>query len=246
MVICAISDMHGNLDFTIDKCDLVLIAGDITPLNIQWSRELSEEWFKDTFLPWCNSLPCDKVVMVGGNHDKFLDLTQKQLKLITKAFDALEAEVRNQNRIEELFLKGQDKVVYLDCGYYEYKDVVIFGTPLCKIFGNWYFMREEGVQDEIYERFKDGKKVDILLCHDSPYGVSDLILEKDCPWLTTEHIGNKALTRLIESMKPKKVIHGHIHSSNHEMEALGESEVYCVSLLSEQYKMTYKPLYFTI
>jgi Icc-related predicted phosphoesterase len=102
-------------------------------------------------------------------------------------------------------------------------------------------------QDKIYdEEVKTGKKIDILMSHDAPYGVSDVLLQKDCPWATGEHIGNKPLARFIEQVVPKINLHGHLHSTNHEKEMYGDTEVYNVSLLDENYRMVYNPQYFEI
>ena len=72
MKICGISDMHGNFDFEIKPCDIVLICGDILPLDIQHNLTKSEEWITRFFIPWCINLPCERVVFIGGNHDKLL------------------------------------------------------------------------------------------------------------------------------------------------------------------------------
>ena len=73
MKICAISDLHGYLPNNIEESDLLLIAGDLIPLDIQSSYSLSEEWFEVDFNNWIASLPVDKVIIVGGNHDGFID-----------------------------------------------------------------------------------------------------------------------------------------------------------------------------
>ena len=86
----------------------------------------------------------------------------------------------------------------------------------------------------------------ILLSHDSPYGCSDIVLDKTCPWYSGEHIGNPELKALIERLKPTINLHGHLHTTNHEAEWIGETEVRCVSVLDEQYKVAYKPYYFEI
>lgn len=65
----AISDLHGTLPEIKEEADILLIAGDIMPLQIQRDMEESEIWFKDSFLPWADSLPIKYVVLVGGNHD---------------------------------------------------------------------------------------------------------------------------------------------------------------------------------
>lgn len=226
MNICGISDMHGYLDFDITPCDIVIICGDICPLNIQsWSKPC-KRWLRDTFIPWCTNLPCDKVIFIGGNHDFFLE--------------------RHQPKVKEL-LEGQDKIVYLNCDVYEYKGKKIFGTPWCKPFGNWAFMTSYDEQDKIYEKvLKDIGDIDIIISHDAPYGTSDILLQKDCSWATGSHIGNKSLRKLIETLKPQINLHGHLHSTNHEKEMLDSTEVYNVSLLNENYQMVYKPLYLKI
>ena len=219
MKICAISDMHGQYDFKIEPCDIVLICGDIVPLNIQQYSRQSEEWFKTFFIPWCNSLPCEKVVFIAGNHDAWFQ--------------------RHEDRVREA-LEGQDKIVYLNCEYYEYKGKVIYGTPWCKPFGNWAFM--EAIE-ESEERYKDIEHFDILISHDAPYGISDVLLQKDCWWADGTHIGNHALRELVDRVKPQLALHGHLHSCQHEKTMHGNTEVYCVSLLNENYKMVYEPLY---
>ena len=223
MRICAFSDMHGNLDFKIEPCDIVLICGDIVPLKIQSYSTPSEEWFKTTFIPWCNNLPCEKVVFIGGNHDWLI--------------------MRHPDRIRQM-LQGQDKIIYLDCEIFEYKGKVIFGTPWCKPFGRWAFMESYEEQDARYARYVDIiGDIDIIMSHDAPYGVSDVILQKDCPWADGSHIGNESLKKLLEKAQPTLSLHGHLHSTNHDVEMLGDTKVYNVSLLNEDYKMVYEPLY---
>lgn len=36
-------------------------------------------------------------------------------------------------------------------------------------------------------------------------------------------------------------MHGHLHSTSHDKEMLGDTEIYNVSLLDENYKMVYQP-----
>ena len=71
MKICAFSDMHGQLDFKIEPCDIVIICGDIIPLRIQSFTGPSEVWLRDVFIPWCTNLPCEKVLFIAGNHKLF-------------------------------------------------------------------------------------------------------------------------------------------------------------------------------
>ena len=71
MKICALSDLHGTLFSTEDyfePCELVCICGDISPLSIQATSRKMRRWLVDEFKPWCESLPCDKVIFIAGNH----------------------------------------------------------------------------------------------------------------------------------------------------------------------------------
>ena len=86
----------------------------------------------------------------------------------------------------------------------------------------------------------------ILLTHDAPYGCSDVLLDTSRSWSTPEHLGNQVLRELVEGMKPDVHIHGHLHSTNHEVEKIGETCVYNVSLLGEDYKEQYQPLVFSL
>ena len=69
MKICAISDMHGRLDFNIKPCDILCICGDILPTTIQSLHEWSIKWLIEEFIPWCEKQPCEKVFFIAGNHD---------------------------------------------------------------------------------------------------------------------------------------------------------------------------------
>lgn len=222
MRICAFSDMHGQYDFKVEPCDIVLICGDIVPLKIQKYTDDTEVWIKTFFIPWCNNLPCEKVVFIAGNHDFYFE--------------------RHPDRVKRL-LEGQDKIVYLDCESYEYKGKTIYGTPWCKPFYNWAFMEETTKSDE---RYKDVQHMDILMTHDAPYGVSDILLQKDCWWADGTHIGNLALRNLIERVEPSLNLHGHLHSTNREAEYLGKTKIHNVSLLNENYEMIYTPIYIEI
>ena len=67
--ICAISDMHGILDFDIKPCDILCICGDIVPLRVQSYHDGTLKWLAKTFVPWCEKQPCDKAFLIAGNHD---------------------------------------------------------------------------------------------------------------------------------------------------------------------------------
>lgn len=221
MKICAISDLHGFLP-EIEPCDLVLIAGDIFPLRIQTNMPLCKAWIEEEFLTWANALPCNQVLVIAGNHDFWFERETKKAKAL---------------------MPHHHKVAYLKNELFEYEGIKIFGTPYCKIFGNWAFMREP---ETLAQKFSEiPENVDILLSHDAPYGVNDIVLE-DTPWTNGEHIGNPQLGCALIDKTPKYNIHGHLHSTKHDWEEYHGVLVRNVSIKNERYNAVFDPFYFDI
>lgn len=225
MRFCAISDLHGYLSIFIKPCDYLLIAGDIVSTEVQKDTYRSVDWFKTKFIPGISKLPVEeKVIFIGGNHDKFLE----------------ESNIRE-------FLP--DNMVYLQDEIYDCKgDIQVCGSPWCKKFMRWSFMRKS--QEELkrlWGNIEFTAPKSIFLTHDAPHGTSDVLLQRDCPWAREgEHIGNMALKEVLETLQPDYNIHGHLHSTNHEPELLGKTKVVNVSLVNEFYKVVYKPYYFEL
>ena len=218
MKIVALSDLHGQLPQIEEVAPIYCICGDIIPLNIQMNDKKSRKWLREEFIPWTDSLPCSHVVLIAGNHD----------------FVFFRMDIDD---IREIF-KGS-KIEYLENDGIELEGLKIFGTPWCHQFGRWAFMAEDEDLEDIYTDIPEN--VDILLTHDAPYGTSDVLFQ-NFGWNIGEHIGCAPLRDAIIEKKPKIVLHGHLHSTNHDRERLAESDVYNVSLLDEHYELIYEPL----
>ena len=227
MKIVGISDMHGIYEgFIIPKADILCICGDIVPLKYQNYIKLSDEWFINEFIPWCCKQPVEQIYLVGGNHDKFL---------------------MNRKYVIDQYLMGT-KINYLDNSSCEYSDdtgkvYTIFGSPDCHKFGSWAFMYEPKTELEHFRRIP--KNCDILLTHDAAYNENDVCLQ-DVPWNKHEHIGNPELSIVLDELRdegcaPKLHLTGHLHSTEHNLTDYNGIKTACVSLLNEQYKLTYKP-----
>lgn len=219
---CAISDLHGVVLPKIEECDVLLIAGDTVDLYVQRLMAESNSWFQDTFVPWAMTLPCKKIYVIAGNHDFWM--------------------YRLPEEVRAVFAKTNGKVEYLEDEYAKYEGITIFGTPQCHQFFNWAFMPSDEHMTEIFDKAIEGhnEDIDILMSHDSPYGCSDVLFQR----YNGEHIGSHPLRRLVIKQKPTIMVHGHLHSTNHEEERLGKTRVYNVSLLDEDYEPIYMPLYF--
>ena len=230
MKVISISDIHGNLIpypsyfwEGIRDCEILFICGDIIPLELQFNMLESKKWLIKEFKMWATELPVEKVYIIAGNHDSWFE--------------------RNKIEAHGIFSKW-DKVTYLcnECikhtSLQDSKVYKIFGTPYCHIFGNWPFMRSEEI---LIKKFNEiPENIDILFTHDAPYGASDVCLEG---WAADgTHKGSPALAEAIINKKPLYCFHGHLHSTNHSEELLGETKIYNTSILDESYQIKYKPL----
>ena len=63
------SDFHGKLP-VISPCDLLLIAGDITPGGSVAKQAL---WLDTTFKEFLHTAPAKQIVFVAGNHDSIFE-----------------------------------------------------------------------------------------------------------------------------------------------------------------------------
>lgn len=230
MKVCSISDLHGNLIQYpspywegLMECEVLFICGDILPLEIQMDMPKSKKWLIEEFKMWATDLPVEKVYCIAGNHDTWFERNGLEAHSIFSKYD----KVTYLCNEEVIHVSSQDSKTYS-----------IFGTPYCHIFGNWPFMRGEQILNQKFLAIPEN--VDILFTHDAPYGTSDICLEG---WAADgQHKGSPALRNAILKKNPKYCFHGHLHSSNHEEEMLGETKIYNTSILNESYKIVYEPL----
>lgn len=226
--VIGMSDMHGKLPAPEDlpKSDLVAIAGDISPLNIQRNAPAMMEWIMNDFASWIKRLDTSKVFLVVGNHD---------FVFYNKA--------TGEDAIWLINDVTDGKCVYLADQDYTFKGKVIYGSPWVNGPAGWAFF------DPSMKRIKEtmSENVDLAIFH-SPImqwdnGTSLELLDRP-QW------GSKNLEDIIYNKSPKNVITGHVHSGNHEwheiVTANGHANLCNVSLLNEDYKMAYEPTLFTI
>lgn len=230
MIICAMSDLHGQFPNTsnIKEIDCVFICGDIFPLDIQRNMPQCYVWFEKTFIPWCQALDCKQIYLIAGNHDFRFENDDYNINII---------------------LRGT-KITYLNNQTAEYLDDntgkvwSIFGSPDTHIFGHWAFMYEP--ERELEDFNKMPKTCDILLTHDAAYGENDICYQ-DVSWNKHEHIGNPELKQVLDERRDNKCaprwhFTGHLHTTDHNIVNYGGIKTACVSLLDEHYTMSYKPL----
>ena len=224
MRILSTSDLHGRLPKISQEFDLLLIAGDVCPVE-NHGRTFQEEWVNCEFAEWVNSLPFNtpwsKVVMVPGNHDFIFEKYSKK-------------------DCEEIENKCNGRLVILRHEPYEFEYPVsdgtdslkIFGTPYCSVFGSWPFMIPDDKLDEKFSEIPED--VDIIISHDSPnvYGLGDITQG----YRKKTGTGNRVLYKHIKRVHPKLFICGHFHTGNHDLVCDDGIFMANVSYIDESYE----------
>lgn len=149
MNITCLSDLHGHLPEDVSECDILVIAGDITPGGRRYNRHYAvASWLNTEFRSWLAGVPAKHIVATWGNHDLIgveqPDLVPKDLPWHLLVDESIELE-----------------------GYR------IHGTPWSVQFGNWAFMASEERLADIYESIPHG--TDILISHGPPFGHGDRV-----------------------------------------------------------------------
>lgn len=219
MKIAAFSDSHGLLP-QIDPVDVVVIAGDISPLRIQRNDVMMSIWFQDEFLRWCKDLPCERVIFTAGNHDFYF-----------YNFAAMLAMIKESDL--------QDKVRYLVNESCEYQGKRFFGCPWCEGPEGWAFITKDPT--ETYKYITD---CDVLITHQPPKVDTLGVSYSGMAW--ARNFGSKALLKIIEQHDIKYNFCGHIHTGTHNGIEYNGTKFYNVSLLDESYKNVFPVTYLEI
>ncbi|MFI3320654.1 MAG: metallophosphoesterase [Rikenellaceae bacterium] len=194
MKIIATSDLHGHLP-QIESCDILIIAGDITPKALDGELEAQKVWYREIFLVWANAVDCRDIVIVPGNHDM----------LYTELFPDASKPYPWRADIAE-----QSKIIPLCNSLVELQGVTIYGTPaLAKNKSKGEFTLSGDTLVQTLNMIP--ARVDFLVTHNPPCGIEGLgySIKKGIDK------GSKELTRAIENRDIRYVICGHAHEGNH-------------------------------
>lgn len=234
------SDPHGNLPVIEEEFDLMLIGGDICPAHDHYNW-YQREWLSTTFCEWVMNLPFaskdSKVVFIGGNHDCYLC---EEPNPNHGDYSSIYTDIIRPCGGRLVYLEDDEYIFEKETEDGKIESLKIYGTPWCKVFGRWWFMKEDSKLEVIYDNIPED--LDILLTHDAP----DI---QGCGKITMgtwagENAGNKVLARAIKKKEPKYCFYGHIHSAPHKLTKVYKKNTHirCVSLLDESYYPLFKPL----
>lgn len=227
MKILVTSDLHGNLPYITEPFDLLLICGDICPAHDHYFS-FQNEWIKNEFCEWVNNLPFknvwSKVVLTWGNHDMAAERYKEADKWVLRD--------KTNGRLVTLKNETYDFDYLTDEGV---KTLKIFGTPYCKIFGNWAFMVSDEKLEKKYSECP--MDVDIFISHDSPTTNGLGMINEG--YSKGVDAGSHVLDTYIADRKPKFFFSGHIHTGNHRYEKVGDTGMANVSYINERYNPVY-------
>lgn len=216
MKIYSLSDLHGYLPSDVPECDVVVIAGDILPLQIQSMNYFSKEWILTDFQTWCESLPCRKVFVTPGNHDF--------------CFEDFGHIIENNDKVTILINEG--------CMF---EGLVFYGCPVVEMKTAWAFRKVKYVT---YKKLIKGE-IDVLICHQPPkykglgkigYLPNKYKQHKDVKL----DLGSLQLFKRIKEIKPKLVVCGHIHTGNHDIVEYESIKFINASVKDDNYDVAYK------
>jgi Icc-related predicted phosphoesterase len=209
MVIAALSDLHGWLPPTLPQCDVVVIAGDVSPVRgVPHTVKAQTEWAVTEFYRWLEKIPVP-VVMTWGNHDWFAEPKKRIASIPWPA------------HVHEVLNSG----VTID-------GVTFYGVPQTPRFNNWAFNHDDTLDDlgAFWRAVDDG--TDVLVSHRPPRGCLD---ENEDGF----RCGSKTLASWLDSGAanvPRVVVCGHIHEQGgRKPRPCGLSMVYNVSIRDERY-----------
>jgi Icc-related predicted phosphoesterase len=145
MKIVALSDQHGYLPDDLPACDLLLLAGDLTPIT-NHGPAFQADWLDGEFRRWLKRQPARKIIGIAGNHDFVF---QVQPHLVPKDLPW----------------------TYLQDQGVEWEGLKIWGTPWQPWFFDWAF---NGHPEELRQKWAlIPDDTDILVVHGPPYGYGD-------------------------------------------------------------------------
>lgn len=181
MRIVALSDLHGILPANLPACDLLLLAGDLCPVE-DHRVDFQAQWLDTTFRAWLGGVPARKVIGVAGNHDFIFERAPHTVP--------------------------QDLPwTYLQDSGATFEGLKIWGTPWQPWFFNWAFNGQPDELKATWARIPDG--TDILVVHGPPHGYGDGVPHHRTGQI--RHTGCPHLLKRIETLRPRLVLFGHIH-----------------------------------
>lgn len=228
MRITAISDIHGSL-ITIEPTDILIIAGDWSPLEIQRDFQEMKYWFEFKFIPWLKTIEAKRIFFIAGNHDFLCDSSYWKQYFNVK-FDF------KRNFLPSILKKHnlEEKIFYLENSSAEYNGLKIYGCPYVEGCTGWAFSHAE--YKKIYNQIP---KCDILITHQPPdFDNVGTVVRYGKRYI----FGSIQLLCTLTNIKPSYHFCGHIHEGDHSENILeyrdkSITHIYNCAVKNEDYNL---------
>ena len=242
MKILAIGDPHGSLDklkaIPFESIDLILLTGDIGKADLARKKSFEDTKRKQQGLPKLKDIVQERKEIHNEIHKSTLEILRylsryapvytiegnvgiPSISQVREDYEKyglkLTSTMEQLKRINNLsIVKNRLRVLHgLRVGFLEY----FTDTSWVREFKPRDYqnsMRKAKRQTDKAKRVlrSFGKNLDILVCHQPPFGVLDKVNFPEAPkhW-QGKHAGSKAVLDYIKKYHPKYVICGHIHES---------------------------------
>ena len=219
MKIIALSDLHGHLVQISESADVLVIAGDFSPLYCQQDPIGTIGWIESRLIPWFKKLNVSDFIIVPGNHDFACTYSffNDDLKTILSRHELI------------------GRVHYLNRSSVKLFGKKFYGIPDTEGLLGWAFSNKFNVD------YSFDKDTDILVTHQPPK-VSDIGFVS----AYNKDFGSIELRNVILNSNIEANICGHIHTGQHGGYNLSLNNgkiacIYNVSILDEDYNVAFEP-----
>ena len=252
MKIIAIGDPHGDVaklrKIPLKNIDLILLTGDLGRVDLARKFAFMNIERMRKGLPKIEETPQQDKAQYIEVYNSSMDVL-KYLSKFAPIYTIFGNVESNDGEIKRREKKIGLKLPYFVTGINKIKNVEIINNRIrnfegTKIGGLEYFVDDIWIETfkpkDYKKRLKSAKKetkrakkildwfddVDILVCHQPPYGILDKVTNKAAPrhWQGL-HAGSKVILDYIRKKQPKYVFCGHIHEGEGKAK-IGKTEVY--------------------
>jgi len=169
------------------------------------------------FLIWYSNLPYKHKILIAGNHDNVFENDEQWC-------------------LEQM----PENIIYLNDNSTIIEGINIWGSPISPFFYDWAFNRLRGNDiKKHWDLIPDN--TDILITHGPPYGFGDEVCQRHRKPGEDPKRGCVDLLEVIERIKPKLHVFGHIHEKAGDIETNGETVFVNASSIDENYYIKIKP-----
>lgn len=218
MKVVATADLHGAF-LEIEECDLLLIGGDVCPVEGDHGVPRQRAWLRGDFADWLIDVPAKWVVWIAGNHDFVCESPG-----FRRVADEIADGVGNAGGPPVTYL--QDEAVTLG-------GVKIYGSPWVSNLRNWAFFAPESKWEHLAGSMPP---CDIALLHSPIPGVLDGGHPEWCSMF---------MAQALRRAEPKVVVCGHIHEG-YGQDKKGEIKFYNAAHMNWFYEPVNPPFVFEI